>query len=97
MFQDLKVIPITALKSDSKEPLSKETVSPLRMGIVTRMPSRRIAAAHSSGTPVPQLSERIAQTRGKILSCLSAALTTAATHSRAFPVAVAEICKETHS
>jgi hypothetical protein len=38
-----------------------------------------------------------AQTRAKIVYLPSAALTTAATHSRAFPVAAAEICTETHS
>ena len=39
----------------------------------------------------------VEQRRGRALHAPGAALTTAATTSHAFPVAVAEICKRTHS
>jgi hypothetical protein len=72
MFKHPKVIPITALTLDSKEPLPKQPIPPLRMRIVTRMPIRQtLAAAHSDSTPTledkPQRAPWSARTRGKIL------------------------------
>jgi hypothetical protein len=72
MFKRPKVVPITAAKRVSKEQLRKETIPPIRTGMVTRLTIRQmLATARSQETQVPQekpqAPECSARRRAKIL------------------------------
>jgi hypothetical protein len=102
MFKHPNVVPITAEKIDSKQQSKEETIPPSRTGTALQIAIRQLlAACHNHGTHVlenPRHRALIARTRREDpLHAPDAAATTAATHSPAFPIAAAEICKGTHS
>jgi hypothetical protein len=93
----------TAAKRESKEQLRTETIPPISTGTVTRMAIRQMLAAARSHEPQileekpGHLTNGAREREGRSFTCPSAAVTTAAKTSHAFPVAAADICKRTHS
>jgi hypothetical protein len=102
MFKYHNVVPISALRLDSKEPLRKETVPPIRTGTVTACQFGRCWWLRAVRKPKYWRRSRNAPhgahaDEGRFFTCPSAAATTAATHSRAFPAAASANMQATHS